>query len=321
MGAIFSPRNVSADTTLFSRSLKVGMTGEDVRQLQKILNISSDTQIAEVGPGSPGQETAYFGPMTALAVIHFQEKYATEILIPNNLSAGTGFVGMSTRSVLTRLAQVAATKSPSIDTQYTPVQLPSTSQANITPSVVVTNPNEKNLDTFLSSVDTVAQKKGISADLLATIKDQIRKDIATSTNLLDAFEKTVKKSTITKVQTPTFVQKYFQDAWRALQMSFFPKHAQAAAGVPFGGAILFPFYCSCSANWLITITPLSPTFVTLLSYEQGSQAFLSYNLPFARWILGDYLPGAGICLIYVGTGCASVPSEGMVTPFVGSSPI
>ncbi len=77
-------------------SLKIGDQGEDVLNLQKFLNLDSDTQVSLSGPGSPGQETRYFGPATRLAVMKFQEKHKSEILSPLGLVSPTGFVGSST---------------------------------------------------------------------------------------------------------------------------------------------------------------------------------------------------------------------------------
>ncbi|MCI5108684.1 MAG: peptidoglycan-binding protein [Candidatus Pacebacteria bacterium] len=86
-----------------ARSLYVGVSGEDVRDLQEFLNSNPETQVAVSGPGSPGNETTYFGELTKAAVIKFQEIYKEEILEPLDLLVGTGFVGDLTRQVIDSL--------------------------------------------------------------------------------------------------------------------------------------------------------------------------------------------------------------------------
>ena len=50
-----------------------------------------------------GQETTYFGPITAAALARFQEKYRDQILTPNGLTRGTGILGPATiRFILSR---------------------------------------------------------------------------------------------------------------------------------------------------------------------------------------------------------------------------
>ena len=99
-------RNVYAQSnnvSSFNRNLTVGLSGADVQRLQTILNQDIETQIAYSGPGSPGNETMYFGVKTAQAVIKFQEKYREEILTPAGLYHGTGYVGSATRVKLESL--------------------------------------------------------------------------------------------------------------------------------------------------------------------------------------------------------------------------
>ncbi len=87
----------------FDRDLTIGSTGVDVRALQLVLNHDPQTRLATSGPGSPGQETEYFGTITRNAVIRFQEKYASEILTPLGLTGGTGYFGPSTREKVNSL--------------------------------------------------------------------------------------------------------------------------------------------------------------------------------------------------------------------------
>jgi peptidoglycan hydrolase-like protein with peptidoglycan-binding domain len=99
----------SQSTFSFSSNLSLGAKGVDVLELQKALNMDTRTAVAFSGPGSLGEETDYFGALTRLAVIKFQEIYKNETLVPAQLSSGTGFVGIFTRTKLNNLL----TKSPS----------------------------------------------------------------------------------------------------------------------------------------------------------------------------------------------------------------
>jgi peptidoglycan hydrolase-like protein with peptidoglycan-binding domain len=79
----------------FTKSLRLGQKGEDVKQLQKFLN-NNGFIISTTGPGSKGNESTYFGPATYKALIKFQETYRNEVLSPSGLSKGTGYFGPAT---------------------------------------------------------------------------------------------------------------------------------------------------------------------------------------------------------------------------------
>ncbi|OHA88187.1 MAG: hypothetical protein A2741_01040 [Candidatus Zambryskibacteria bacterium RIFCSPHIGHO2_01_FULL_43_27] len=87
----------------FLSNLKIGNEGNDVRELQIALNADNVTKIADTGPGSPGNETNYFGFLTYNAVLRFQEKYRGDILTPAGVNSPTGFVGALTRLKLNTL--------------------------------------------------------------------------------------------------------------------------------------------------------------------------------------------------------------------------
>jgi peptidoglycan hydrolase-like protein with peptidoglycan-binding domain len=74
---------------VYQRDLQVADTGTDVQALQKQLNASGFT-IATTGPGSPGNETTYFGPATKSALARYQAS--------KGLPA-TGYFGAQTRAL------------------------------------------------------------------------------------------------------------------------------------------------------------------------------------------------------------------------------
>ena len=89
-------KNTNAQVFDFYRSLKIGDQGQDVLNLQKVLNQSMDTSVSFSGVGSAGNETTYFGQLTKTALIKFQNKYSDQVLKPVGLSVGTGYFGPST---------------------------------------------------------------------------------------------------------------------------------------------------------------------------------------------------------------------------------
>lgn len=71
LGAMLVASSSSAAMT-WSRSLKQGSKGADVKDLQMFLNMCADSKVANSGAGSPGMETTTFGPATKAAVIKWQ---------------------------------------------------------------------------------------------------------------------------------------------------------------------------------------------------------------------------------------------------------
>lgn len=91
---LISPQPGGINSTGITRDLERGMTGEDVRTLQKILN-THGYAIAVSGSGAPGSETDYFGPATQAAVVRFQ--------VAHSIAPAVGYVGQITRGALATL--------------------------------------------------------------------------------------------------------------------------------------------------------------------------------------------------------------------------
>ncbi len=85
-----SAPTIPSTPTSFTRDLYPGMTGPDVTTLQRYLNTNGFI-IAPAGPGSPGNETAYFGLATKAALRKLQ--------LANSIRS-TGNLGPVTRKVI-----------------------------------------------------------------------------------------------------------------------------------------------------------------------------------------------------------------------------
>lgn len=328
------------DAAPFERPLKLGDHGTDVRALQVFLNSDSFTRIAESGPGSPGQETDYFGEKTRMAVVKLQERNRATVLTPNGLTRGTGYVGPST------LALLSKTKGG----EYTPT---SEAKKTLSPKPVTHIPsNEEGLPGTLATIERLGRQQGFSDAEIARLTEAVTEQVrATTTPLARAFVEQVQRDN--PRQEPIVLEDGLRDIARAFAPLFIgePRLATdlssvvsgfsnigsslglgvglgaplgigaASAMLPFGGAIVgVPVWCGCTVSWWIPITPLPPSFPAALMYFPGSQAFLSYNIPATLWLLGFYEPGPQ-CFVFVGVGCAPLPTQGLILPVVGSSPL
>jgi hypothetical protein len=110
---------VPASAHIFTRTLQIGSTGNDVKELQKFLN-SHGYRIAATGNGSPGKETTYFGPATKVALVKYQ---AVKKIAP-----ASGILGPLTR---TRVNAENTTPSATKTICQTPTPTPGTSAPTI----------------------------------------------------------------------------------------------------------------------------------------------------------------------------------------------
>lgn len=77
LGELEGPEGPAECPCTFTKNLYPGMSGDEVKCLQQYLNDSGYT-LAESGPGSPGNETTYFGPLTKAAVKAWQDANGVE---------------------------------------------------------------------------------------------------------------------------------------------------------------------------------------------------------------------------------------------------
>jgi len=316
-------------TDVYWRDLSVGATGQDVKELQILLNNDPETLVSESGAGSLGNETEYFGSKTKDAVIRFQDKYYEEVLKTVNLSHGTGYVGASTRRKLNNLVNSITSYSKPIVQENNSASVQQSDPQKLENTNTVNETNYKNntwqteysqiqydKETFFESIKKIGSLQGMEESELAKIDSLVREE-AKKQGYGKNFVPEVLGSggKIYETQANPFSLRGFFGKLFSLVT---PNSAQAISGTPFGGRVLFPFLCTCSGNWLITITPHAPSYVVLLTYYTGTQIYMGYNIPFTLAMVGEYTQGSQ-CAIYAGVTCVSVPSQGQIGSGTGSS--
>ncbi len=137
---LFVAMPVFASAFMFVAPLKLGDSSPSVRELQRILNSAPDTRIADIGSGSPGNETDHFGALTKNAVIRFQVKYAADILTPVGLASATGYVGGFTLKKLNTVALGASIPARGIPAQVVPLVASLPSALTIQTPAISTSP-------------------------------------------------------------------------------------------------------------------------------------------------------------------------------------
>ena len=173
VGTQLRPASVPANYT-FIRTLSAGMTGEDVLMLQRMLNADPATRVAVTGPGSVGNETTTFGPMTLDAVSRFQVKYRNEILTPNGLANPTGVVGPATRAKLNSLTRAVAIT----PTQPTQPTQPTTPNQPTQPSTPTLSGGEGSLDVDNRSTATIEIALGTTEEVYEVEVEAVDSDVA-----------------------------------------------------------------------------------------------------------------------------------------------
>ncbi len=172
--AVAGSASTVTTTANFTRNLKKGDTGADVKALQEFLNAKGYT-VAATGVGSKGMESTTYGPATAAAVSKFQEAYASEILTPAGLAKGTGYFGTATRAKANALAGSTTTTTTTTGTTVTG------GEANVTNFKRATSPSN------------VEVAEGDSAKVASFTFDVRDADVSVKRVILD-FEQTASAS-------------------------------------------------------------------------------------------------------------------------------
>lgn len=248
------PCSILTPTTI----LRPGVISPKVQELQRLLNQDPATQVSLVGAGSPGKETMKYGAGTLAAVKRFQEKYRSDILIPNNLSKGTGLFGPSTKNKLYTLycreelppTPVPPTTEPT--PAPTPTPLPPTAPPTPapTPTPIQGSCGSSNGQVFTTAPTTNLCSSGTPSSVLINSSSYVWSCIGTGGGSTATCSATQPVVTLPPLPSPT----------GTLTL------ATPSCIIPTGGSV-----CTIPVSWSIS-NPLSP------SVRQGSTQFSSLSV-------------------------------------------
>ena len=122
------PTLTPTPSTMFTRNMWKGLRGNDVKKLQRLFNSREEFRLADKGPGSPGNETSYYGFLLRSAVQNFQCKYGIACSGSQD-GNGYGVVGPKTRVKIQEIFSARATvaipvKPPVVQTPTPPSYSP-----------------------------------------------------------------------------------------------------------------------------------------------------------------------------------------------------
>ncbi len=249
-------------------------------------------------------------------------------------STGYGVVGPKTRAAMQKILAAASPSSAPTTPSSLAVPVALTPDTQTPPGV---NPNSVNADYFKNYLDTYARQNGVSAQDLQIIDAAIEAQASSLSDYRALFFQNLSGQSTTTPTTGASSGSSGSSGGSAAggiaagigaaALSQGLSSASSAAGpscgvpgTPFGGKLLYPFFCACSGTWLVGIQPLPPSYPVLLTYMPGTQQCLSKNIPFTTELLGKYTPGAGVCLV-PGTPCVTIANEGLILPGTGSAPL
>jgi peptidoglycan hydrolase-like protein with peptidoglycan-binding domain len=336
------PVSTTSVSCSISSVLKMGSRGAEVQCLQEKIGVTTD---------------GVFGHLTNLAVVTFQTAQGLKAdgiigplseavlnnTVANNDIYPAGCISSTGYSIITgvkcdgSLNNKTVTPTPTPTPNSVPVVNNVSLNTNTTPlpssNTDSTNPNFKNIDSYIAAVEEGALKGGLSADKLPLLKDKIMQEAeSNNTSFLQQFfdnQKTIYEKKISENIPPDPLWTFLDKTVSFMDNVFSTKKAFASLGVPFGGFITYvnPVICDCPPGIITQIfvasgNPNPSQSNLLLDYLIGSQAFASYNIPLPSIaVLGEYEPGIVSCYSYVGYACIPIVSEGLISPVVGSSPL
>ena len=318
---ILSSQSIQASTKfLFQKDLHYGQTSPDVIPLQQFLNTDAQTKVANIGPGSPGNESTFFGAKTASAVSRFQEKYSSDILYPVGLNQGTGYVGARTRQKINQIISETSARPVAVNTP----QVTTTDYMLPIDKKIISLMSDK-IDQQTADIKDENQRKDIKKMIMATLDSGIKKarleafmnavgvnQVATNENVASPARSVISKTSTWDLYKGRLKEFFSGFAAHAAEISENPTKTLAQSSeIPFGGMHTIFIQCTCSgANQLHYIFDYASNSLLGLVYQPGASIlYMNFNV-YGTFQKGSYAPGSGQCQIITGPSCSTIKSDG-----------
>lgn len=179
----------------FNNNLRIGDKGKEIIALHKALENDGLVHFDRGGDNFNAFEV--FTEETASAVVGFQQKYKNEILTPNGLQYGTGFVGKSTRAKLNKLYGCGGDP-----------QLISSSKSSSSTSSSSTMSSSSSSSSSVSENRTLKIITSIDTDDSNAWGEVTNYNLVDGTNKTDIFDYSFKNLCGTYGHNPTYKTKY-----------------------------------------------------------------------------------------------------------------
>ena len=309
----------------FTKNLKKGNSvSPDVQNLKWILNSDARTALTDNPNMALTDLTSAYGPLTEAAVKKFQIVYRSEILDPQGIKNATGIVGMGTIKKLNWLLAQSrvfysfanSTSTNNLDNfNYTNNNTNATSYNNnfVNFSYAGTSGSMPTFTDYGTSSDYTSSAYITGQTSTSSPSSNTAGTVSSSNSSSGIIGMVAILGGAALLNSGTAVAAGAVGGSVAaggnVAAEGAAKTASQAVISQFGGRITLNTPCPCSGNYMINLLDLVLKMPISVIFQPGvSTLKMNFNPTIGQNIMGGYVRGPAVCLIYVGVACSPSPT-------------